>query len=134
VRRGGLASAAMEWPPQVGELLPRADEAVGVRKKLEDYSLAIEHKDGGPKAHGFAVMLGITLESVDYLEAEIRKGILCSPITKVADRPVIGVKCVVEFPLRGLGDRAARQARLRTVWEFADRSAPPRLVSAFLKH
>jgi len=33
--------AGMEWPPQVGELLPRADEAIGVRYKLETYSLAI---------------------------------------------------------------------------------------------
>jgi hypothetical protein len=123
----------MEWPPQVGELLPRADEAVGVRKKLKDYSLAIEHKNGGPKARGFAVMLGITSESVDYLEAEIRKGILHSPITEVTDEGGGSVHCVVEFLLRGLNDYTERRVRLRTVWRFDNQSGCPRLINAFLK-
>ena len=62
--------------PTVGELLPRAAEAFGVRYKLETYTLDITHKDGGPKARGFLVILGITLRDIDYLEAEIMAGIL----------------------------------------------------------
>jgi hypothetical protein len=40
-------------PPAAGELLPRAAEAYGVRRKLATYALDITHKDGGPKAQGF---------------------------------------------------------------------------------
>lgn len=34
-----LSVAGMGWPPQVGELLPRAEEAIGVRYKLTTDSL-----------------------------------------------------------------------------------------------
>jgi hypothetical protein len=56
----------MGWPPQVGELLPRAEEATGVRYKLATYSLAIDHRDGGPKAQAFAAILGISQHSIQY--------------------------------------------------------------------
>lgn len=52
-----LSVAGMGWPPQVGELLPRAEEAIGVRYKLATYSLDPFHEDGGPKAKGFAQIL-----------------------------------------------------------------------------
>ena len=62
----------MPWPPQVGELLPRYDEPVGIEEKLRTYSLVLDHEKGGPKANGFLVMLGISLDSIDYLELQIR--------------------------------------------------------------
>ena len=45
-------------PPAVGELLPRAADAFGLRYKLETYSLDPTHKRGGPKARGFELILG----------------------------------------------------------------------------
>lgn len=66
----------MSWPPRIGELLPRAADAYGVREKLIGYSLDWAHKDGGPKARGFEQILGITISDVDYLEARIRVGIV----------------------------------------------------------
>ena len=33
--------------------MPHADGAIGVRYKLETYSLNIDHRDGSPKAKGF---------------------------------------------------------------------------------
>ncbi|HET8813900.1 MAG TPA: hypothetical protein VFM51_02970 [Solirubrobacterales bacterium] len=122
----------MEWPPRVGELLPRADEAIGVREKLATYSLDQHHRHGGPKARGFALILGITLESIDHLEGEIRRGVVCSPVTAVLHESS-AVKCVVEFPIRGLGAYERRIVNLRTVWRFSQASAPPRLLTAFLK-
>jgi hypothetical protein len=123
----------MEWPPQPGELLPRAEEAIGVREKLADYSLVPTHKKGGPKAHGFAVILGITIDSIDYVEAQILSGILRHPIEAVVDNRPYGWNCVVQFPIRGIGSYSERVADLRTVWELADPLLPPRLVSAFPK-
>jgi hypothetical protein len=57
-------------PPAVGELVPRAAEAFGVRYKLATYSLDVDHKDGGPKAKGFKRILGITIKDIGYLEAQ----------------------------------------------------------------
>jgi hypothetical protein len=61
----------MSWPPQVGDLLQRRTEPLGIEDKLRTYSLVHDHEVGGPKANGFLIMLGIDLESIDYLIAEI---------------------------------------------------------------
>jgi hypothetical protein len=42
-------------PPQIGELLPRAEDAYGVREKLLNYSLKSGHPRG--KAEAFARVL-----------------------------------------------------------------------------
>lgn len=121
----------MGWPPQVGELLPRAEEAFGVREKLASYSLALDHRVGGPKARGFRLILGITIASIDYLETEIYVGIQQHPVKAVVDNPPYGQNCVVEFPLHGVGSYSNRVARLRTVWQLVTPDLPPRLVNAF---
>ncbi|HSS43336.1 MAG TPA: hypothetical protein VLK37_12400 [Solirubrobacterales bacterium] len=123
----------MGWPPKVGELLPRAEEATGVREKLASYSLNTDHHSGGPKARGFAVILGITMDSINYLEAEMRLAITRYPITAAVDNQPYGWKCVVDFPLEGIGRYSGRVAKVRTVWELTSPILPPRLVNAFLK-
>jgi hypothetical protein len=62
----------MGWPPQAGELLPRADEA-------------------------------ITVETIAHLEAEIRRGIRMTLIRDVIEGSDQELKCVVEFPIKGVG-------------------------------
>jgi hypothetical protein len=123
----------MAWPPQVGEILPRAGAPIGIRRKLLGYSLNSAHPDGGPKAQGFALVLGITTIDIDYLASEIRSGILTAPIGAVREDQRHGLKCVVDFPLRGLGGKKDRVVNLRTVWSFSTMDAPPRLVTAFPK-
>lgn len=123
----------MGWPPQTGELLPRADEATGVGYKLRSYSLNPAHRFGGPKAKGFALILGITIDSVDYLEEQILLGVLLHPVKTVIDNRPYGFNCVVEFPIQGIGSYSDRAANLRTIWELADQFRPPRMVNAFLK-
>ncbi|HEY6730856.1 MAG TPA: hypothetical protein VI039_07520 [Solirubrobacterales bacterium] len=122
----------MGWPPQVGELLPRVGEATGIREKLIGYSLNPDHREGGAKAHGFFLMLGIDRASVDHLESEIRRGIGRAPIASFSVT-AFGYRCVVEFFVQGVGHRAGRLVRLRTVWQLASPHAPPRLLTAFLK-
>ncbi len=78
-----------------------------MRRKLATYSLDMGHEVGGPKALGFALILGITIDAVDYLEEEIRIGILKTPVSAVRMNPPHGVNCVVDLPLRGLGDKGA---------------------------
>jgi hypothetical protein len=119
--------------PIVGEPLPRAAEAFGVRYKLETYSLDIAHKHGGPKARGFMLILGIAIEAIDYLEAQILARVLDTPICEVRDNGPYGIKCVVDMPIGGVGAKANRVVNVRTVWSFDQPGAPPRLVNAYPK-
>jgi hypothetical protein len=116
--------------PAVGELLPRRAEAIGVRRKLETYSLDVAHKYGGPKARGFELILGITIDAIDYLEAQILARILDTPVSEIRDNQPYGVNYVVNIQVRGIGSKADRVINVRTVWTFEDPGAPPRLVTA----
>ncbi len=116
------------WPPNAGELLPRAAEGFGVRYKLETYCLDLTHEVGAPKALGFELILGITTDAIDYLEAQIMTRILETPITNVRNNAPYGVNCVVDMPISGIGAKANRVANVRTVWAFDRPDTPPRLV------
>jgi len=120
-------------PPAAGSLLPRGAEAFGVRVKLETYSLDPTNDAGAPKARGFQVILGITIEDIDYLEGAISTGILHVPVSEVRDNPPWGTKCVVDLSMRGRGEKSGRVANVRTVWEIAGTDVPPRLVNAYCK-
>lgn len=115
----------------VGVLLPRADQAVGVREKLVRYALDRTHEHGGAKARGFEQILGITLDDADYLEAEIRVGILSNPVHAIRAAKPTGFNCVVELPIRGLGSRRRRLISVRTVWLIANSGDKPRLTTVF---
>jgi hypothetical protein len=120
-------------PPAVGELLPRATEAFGVRVKLATYSLDVTNKDGAPKARGFELILGITIDAIDYLEAQILARILDTPVTKIRDNQPHGINYVIDTHVRGIGAKADRVATVRTVWIISDPGDPPRLVTALPK-
>jgi hypothetical protein len=119
--------------PVVGELLPRAAEAFGVRSKLATYSLDLAHNDGGPKALGFKLILGIALPNIDYLEGAIQTGILLAPGGSVRDKSPWGINCTVMVPVRGLGEKNDRVVNVKTAWRLAGPGAPPQLVSAYCK-
>lgn len=121
------------WRPHAGQPLPRAGEAFGVRRKLATYSLDRTHEEGGPKAQGFERILGITIDAIDYLEGAISTGILLASVSEVRDNPPWGLKCVVDLPVRGRGEKSARLANVRTVWEIAGSGVPPRLVNAYCR-
>ncbi len=118
-------------PLVAGELLPRAAEAFGVRVKLATYSLDVNHERGGPKARGFERILGITIEAIDYLEAQLLARIRDTPISEVRDNAPYGVNCVIVIPVRGIGAKANRVAQVLTSWEVADITTPPRLLTAY---
>jgi hypothetical protein len=119
--------------PAVGEVLPRGAEAFGVRVKLETYSLDLTHDDGGPKARGFQLILGITIDAIDYLEAQILARVLDTPVTEVRDNSPYGVNYVVDIQVRGIGAKADRVVTIRTIWIISTPGDAPRLVNAFPK-
>jgi hypothetical protein len=123
----------MPWPPQVGELLPRFDEPVGIEEKLRTYSLVLDHEKGGPKAKGFLVILGIDLDAIDHLEREIRAGISVTPISVVRPGKPGAMGCTVQFQIAGIGRYSRRKAWLRTGWHLDEPGARPRMTTAFLR-
>jgi hypothetical protein len=119
--------------PTVDELLPRGADAIGVRYKLETYSLNVTNEAGAPKARGFELILGITIEDIDYLEAQILARVLDTPVREVRDNAPYGIKCTVDMPISGTGAKVDRTINVRTVWAFDHPGAPPRLASAYPK-
>jgi len=125
-------SSRPPWPPQDGQPLPRATEAFGVHIKLETYSLDPMNAAGAPKARGFQMILGITLEHIDYLEGAIYTGIQLVSVSEVRDNAPWGIKHTVIIPVRGLGEKSDRIVDVTTVWQFDEPGAPPRLVTAYI--
>jgi hypothetical protein len=104
-----------------------------VRVKLETYSLDVTNKAGAPKARGFELILGITIDAIDYLEGAIYTGVVLVPVSEVRDNAPWGPKCVIDLPIRGRGEKSGRIVNMRTVWEIAGGTGPPRLVNAYCK-
>jgi hypothetical protein len=123
----------MPWPPQAGELLQRRTEPLGIDYKLRTYSLVHAHEVGGPKANGFLIMLGIDLESIDYLAAEIEAGIAHTTISKVQLKKADTYGCTVKFRIAGVGRYSHRWAWLTTGWRLNGPESRPRLTTAYLR-
>ena len=123
----------MIWPPEIGELLPHAEDAWGVLEKLASYSLDLDHRDGGHKARVFRAVLGITATDVDYLACALREGLVTTPVRRVRANPPHGVVCGVWITIRGLGAHAERVGMVRTAWEIRHEDDAPRLVTAYIK-
>jgi hypothetical protein len=104
-----------------------------VRHKLITYSLNPGNEVGGDKARGFATILGIECDNIEYLEGAIQTGIMVTAIDTVRDNFPYGINCMIALPIRGLGKKNGRIIDARTVWEIPRRGVPPRLVSAYLR-
>jgi hypothetical protein len=114
-------------------VLPRGAEAVGVRRKLATYSLAMDHEDGGPKAYLFKHLLGITLVDIEHLAMEIERSLPAHPITRVFEKPDGKVGCGVVLPVTGVGIHQGRVMPVTTGWELRYVGDRPRLVTAYIK-
>ena len=121
------------WPPQIGELLPRPEDAYGVQEKLTGYSLNLEHADGGHKAVLFEAVLDVTAADVDYLAEALIAGIAHTPIRAVRENPPHGYLFEVRISVRGLRARSDRTALVLSAWEIAYDGDAPRLVTALIK-
>jgi hypothetical protein len=123
----------VSWPPQIGELLPRPEEAYGVHEKLAGYSLNREHADGRHKAVLFEAVLDISAADVDYLAGSLIAGITDTPVRAVRENAPHGYLCEVRISVRGLRARSDRTAPVLTAWEIAWDGDAPRLVTAMIK-
>lgn len=122
----------MAWPPEIGELLPQAEDAHGVHDKLRLYSLNLDHANGGPKARAFARILGISEEHLDHLARVLLDGVRHIPVSEIRDGGHHGYHCRVLIPVRGLGALADREALVLTSWQLRWEGDAPRLVTAYI--
>lgn len=131
MRAPAVYGRQMAWPPKIGALLPKAESAVGVQRKLVEYCLNFDHENGDSKANAFELVLGITLEDVEYLATMIEAGVLMHTVESVRPNPPYGTNCVVTMSVKAVHEKTGRAIDVRTVWEIAERGAPPRLITAF---
>lgn len=122
----------MPWPPAIGDLLPRAEHAYGIRHKLVTYSLNRTHERGRDKARAFELALGIDLTHVEHLEAELLAGVRVTPVAKVVPNTPYGFVVVLRIPVRGVGLHRTRVLPVTTAWELLEEGMPPRMTSAYL--
>jgi hypothetical protein len=102
-------------PPTVGELLPRGAQAVGVRYKLATYSLDLAHKYGGPKARGFELILGITIDAIDTSKPRSWPASSTHPSATSETTSPTASNYVVNIQVRGIGAKGGRVINVRTV-------------------
>ncbi len=114
----------MDWPPKVGEPLPRAAEAWRHRVKLEDWVLA-------EQGHGreWSRVFRVGLADADLVWHAISAAVLTAPITEVRGEGGGEVGCGVLVDLA----IEARIAPVLTAWHYAHEAAAPRLVTAYPK-
>jgi len=111
----------MSWPPGVGELLPRVDEAWYADEKWADWILA-ERGHAGEWARVFSVKLA----DRERIWHAITTVSFSAKIDTAREAPD-GITCWVIAEIT-LGDRTAR---VRIVWHYAHEGAAPRLVTAY---
>ena len=106
--------------------LPRADEAVVPRNKVENYLLHPRHTDGGGKAK-FFLMFGFLREEWSVLADALRRHARENPVTESLTDPD-GVTYLVEGLLE---TPSGRKPRLRSVWLIETGELAPRFITAY---
>jgi hypothetical protein len=106
--------------------LPRAEQAVVPRNKVENYLLDLGHPLGGGKAQ-FFLRFGFRREEWRVLADALRQHARENPVTdSIADAD--GVTHLVEGPLE---TPSRRKPRVRTVWLAETGELAPRFVTAY---
>jgi hypothetical protein len=107
--------------------LPNGERAYINMVKLRGYSLSPTHEEGKHKARVFAAALGIGLEQVEWLRAELLTA--ARDVDCEAGRlDEHGRRYTVDFTARF----ERNSARVRSVWIVRPREDFPRLVSCYV--
>lgn len=113
----------MTWPPQIGDPLPRADQAWFEPVKLDDWIL-------GEDGHGkeWRRVFHVGLEDRERVWEAIASAVRNAPIATVRNRGFKGIVCSVKVELT-IGERTAP---VTVGWHYASEKAAPRLVTAYI--
>lgn len=112
----------MEWPPQIGEALPRAADAWCTEEKWLIWILA---SDGhGPE---WAKVLRLESDEWELAWKALKEAVRRAAIETVRVLNAGGVSCGVTVELT-VGDRTAPVV---SAWHYIEHGAAPRLVTAY---
>lgn len=112
----------MEWPPQVGEPLPRVAECWHEEIKLSGWIL-------NPGGHGpeWERVFQVTVADRERVWKSLSATAANSQILEVRDRGADGIVCAVRGQIV-IGDRSAT---VTMSWHYATPDSAPRLVTAY---
>lgn len=112
----------MGWPPQPGELLPRADACWYEPIKFEEWVLA-------PRGHGreWQQVFGVGPGDRERVWQALALAARASVIVEVRDRGTLGFVCGIRERVT-IGERSAI---VTMSWHYEDFSAAPRLATAY---
>src|SRR5437870_1724721 len=106
--------------------IPHAERAEVDIRKLRDYCLNPEHKEGKHKARLFAAALGMTNEDASDLRDAVMTMIETQD-AKLGLRDEYGQRYTVDFPI----DWRGRHVMVRTGWIIEHGSDIPRLITCY---
>jgi hypothetical protein len=107
-------------------LLPYAENAVVDIRKLRDYCLNPEHKDGKHKARLFAATLGMTVDNAEELR-QILLDIVKNHEIKLGRQDEFGQRYTLDFEISWQN----REATLRSGWIIESGSEIPKLTTCY---
>jgi hypothetical protein len=112
----------MRWPPKIGEVLPRAEEAWYDQSKFDDWIFAAQ-------GHGleWEQVFEVGPKEREQVWEAIAGAALGATIVEVRDHPRFGTTCGIETGL-SIGERTAP---VTISWHYASQDAAPRLVTAY---
>lgn len=112
----------MNWPPKLGELLPRADACWHEPIKFDEWILA-------PRGHGreWQQVFGVGPGDQERVWQVLSSAARTAAIVEVRDRESLGVVCGVRERVT-IGERSAM---VTMGWHYEDFSAAPRLATAY---
>jgi hypothetical protein len=112
----------MNWPPEPGELLPRANVCWYEPIKFEEWILS-------PRGHGreWQQVFGVGPGDRERVWQALASAARTAAIVEVRDRGTFGVVCGIREQIT-LGQR---RAPVKVSWHYADPTASPRLATAF---
>jgi Domain of unknown function (DUF6883) len=123
--KSGFSKDAPPFSIDVAAMSNPAD-AVVEEKKLTEYALNPDHKDGGDKARWFLAALGIQQQDWRHLAGQLRLG-LPRAVPEEVRSTDYGLRYSIVTTVSGLNGATAR---VRSVWEIRSNAAP-RLVTAY---
>jgi hypothetical protein len=107
-------------------LIPNAENAIVDIRKLRDYSLNPEHKDGKHKARLFAAILGMTADDAEELR-QVLLEIVKLHEAQLGRQDEFGQRYTLDFEISWQN----REARLRSGWIIEPDSEIPKLTTCY---
>ncbi len=107
-------------------LLPNAENAVVDIRKLRDYCLNPEHREGKHKARLFLSALGMTVDNAEDLR-QILLEIVRTTEVQLSRQDDFGQRYTLDFPVKWQN----RSAVLRSGWIIENGSEVPRLTTCY---